>query len=40
MSKKPNDLDDCKTLGLNLLQLMGILAVTGIVVTLVLRHFF
>lgn len=42
MSKesKNEDLSQYKTKGLSLLQLMGLLVITGIVVTVVLRHFF
>lgn len=35
-----NELHDCKTLGLTLLQLMGLLVVLGIVITVVLQQFF
>ena len=40
--KKENvtGLEDCKTLGVTLLQLMGILIVVGIVVTVALKYFF
>lgn len=39
MKKSYSNLDDCKTLGLPLLVLMGTLAVSGIVLTVVLHHF-